>query len=161
MQEAMSTAASSDQNSEQHSMRIMATYMASAMMAPVLQVLQHRDEVHQVGMRQMSAKVDNLSHQLQRVESKLDSNASFYPLMALTMAQLSPQTHHLAQYLATNVRSGAGSASQLSPAASPRLPVATPQKKRCSVKTMPTTRPRSSFCRARTSHRVLRLSQDL
>lgn len=69
---------------------------------------------------QMLAKVDNLSHQLQRVASKLDSNASFYPLMALTMAQLSHQTHHLAQHSATNVRSGAGGAGQLSPAAKPR-----------------------------------------
>ena len=129
MQEAMAAAASNDQNPEQHSMRMMATHMASAMIAQVLQVLQHRDEVHQAAMRQMSATVDNLSHQLQRVESKLDSNASFYPLMALTMAQLSHQTHHLAQYLANNVRCGAGSAGQLSPAASPRLPVATPQRK--------------------------------
>lgn len=37
--------ASSDQNSEQHSMRMMATHMASATMAPMLQVLQYRDEV--------------------------------------------------------------------------------------------------------------------
>ena len=129
IEQAMAAAASSSQHPEQHSMHMMATHMAAAMMSPVLQALQHRDEVHQAAMRQMSAKVDNLSQQLQRIESKLDSNASFYPLMALTMAQLSHQTHHLAQYLSISSRSGAGSASQYSPAASPRQPVATPQRK--------------------------------
>ena len=49
--------------------------------------------------------------------------------MALTMAQLSHQTHHLALYLSTSSRNGAGSASQYSPASSPRQPVATPQRK--------------------------------
>ena len=126
MEQAMAAAASSSQIPEQHSMHMMAAHMASAMMSPVLQALQHRDEVHQTAMRQMSAKVDNLSQQLQRIESKLDPNASFYPLMALTMAQLSHQTHHLAQYLSISSRSGA---SQHSPAASPRQPVATPQRK--------------------------------
>ena len=110
-------------------MCVMASHLASAMMSPVLQALQHRDEMHQAAMRQMSAKVDNLSQQLQRIERKLDSNASFYPLMALTMAQLSHQTHHLAQFLSVSSRSGAGSASQQSPTASPRQPVATPQRK--------------------------------
>ena len=129
MEQAMAAAASSAQNSEQHSMCMMATHMASAMMSPVLQALQHRDEMHQEAMKQMSGTVDNLSRQLQRIERKLDSNASFYPLMALTMAQLSHQTHHLAQFLSISSRSGAGSASQQGPTASPRQPVATPQRK--------------------------------
>ena len=33
-------------------------------MSPLLQALRHRDEVHSAAMRQMSAKVDNLSQHL-------------------------------------------------------------------------------------------------
>lgn len=86
----MAAVASSDLTSEQHSMRLMATHIASAMMSPVLQVLQQRDEAQQAAMRQTSAKINNVSHQLQRIESKLDSSASFYPLMALTNGAAQP-----------------------------------------------------------------------
>ena len=75
----------------------------------------------------MLAKMESMNRRLQCIEGKLDSNASFYPLMALAMAQLSQQTHALAQYLTVGYRS---SAAPLSPAASPRAAILTPDKKR-------------------------------
>ena len=85
-------------------MRQMAVQMATACMAPVLQVMKQRDEAHQAEVRQLTATVASMSGQLQRMESKVDSNASFYPLMSLAMAQLSQQTHGLAQYLSASFR---------------------------------------------------------
>lgn len=132
MQAAMATAACSDDaylSAEQRSMRQMAVQMATACMAPVLQVMKQRDEAHQAEVRQLTATVASMSGQLQRMESKVDSNASFYPLMSLAMAQLSQQTHGLAQCLSASFRSGAANPGLNSPAASPRQPLATPQRK--------------------------------
>ncbi len=73
----------------------------------------------------MLAQMERMDRRLQCIEGKLDSNASFYPLMA--MAQLDQQTHALAQYITVGYRS---SAAPLSPAVSPRAATVTPDKKR-------------------------------
>ena len=112
---------------ESSTMHHMASAMATAMMTPFLQILEQQQERQQEERRLMLAQMERMDRRLQCIEGKLDSNASFYPLMALAMAQLSQQTHALAQYLTVGYSS---SAAPLSPAASPRAAILTPDKKR-------------------------------
>ena len=116
---------------ESSTMYHMASAMATAIMTPFLQILEQQQERQQERQQEerrwMLAQMERMDRRLQCIEGKLDSNASFYPLMALAMAQLSQQTHALAQYLTVGYRS---SAAPLSPAASPRAAILTPDKKR-------------------------------
>ena len=112
---------------ESSTMYHMASAMATAMMTPSLQILQQQQERQQEERRLMLAHVERMDRCLQCIEGKLDSNASFYPLIALAMAQLSQQTRVLAQYLTVGYSS---SAEPLSPAARPRAAILTPDKKR-------------------------------
>ena len=115
---------------ESNTMYHMASAMATAMMTLFLQILeQQQQERQQEERRLMLAQMEGINMRLQRIEGKLDSNASFYSLMALAMTQLSQQTHALAQYLTVGYSS---IAAPLSPAASPRAAILTPDKKRLS-----------------------------
>jgi len=107
-------------------------HMIGAMMAPVVQMLKEQQKEHRASMDQLLQQNRQLSQQLDRVEQKIDSNAHFYPLMAVAMAQLSQQMHGLAQFLAAGFGSGRAKAGQLSPGAAPSVqqPVNTPQRKK-------------------------------
>ncbi len=126
---ALNPSAAAGQTLESSTMYHMASAMATAMMTPFLQILEQQQERQQEERRVMLAKMESMNRRLQCIEGKLDSNASFYPLMALAMAQLSQQTHALAQYLTVGYSS---SAAPLSPAASPKAAMLTPDKKRLS-----------------------------
>ena len=103
--------------------------MIGAVMAPVVQMLKAEQQKERAMHR---ASMDKLSQQLDRVEQKIDSNAHFYALMAVAMAQLSQQMHGLAQFLAAGFGRGRAKAGQLSPGAVPHVqqPVNTPQRKK-------------------------------
>ena len=103
--------------------------MATAMMTPFLQILGQQQERQQEERRVMLAQMEGMNRRLQWIGGMLDSNASFYRLMALAMAQLSQQTHALAQYLTAGY---SRSAAPPNPAASPRAAILTPDKKRLS-----------------------------
>jgi len=111
-------------------------HMIGAVMAPVVQMLRDEQQkeraMHRASMDQLLQQNRQLSQQLDRVEQKIDSNAHFYPLMAVAMAQLSQQMHGLAQFLAAGVGSGRAKAGQLSPGPVPSVqqPVNTPQRKK-------------------------------
>ena len=110
--------------------------MIGAVMAPVVQMLKDEQQkehvMHRASMDQLLQLNKQLSQRLDRVEQKVDSNAHFYPLMAVAMAQLSQQMHGLAQFLAAGFGSGRAKAGQLSPGAVPHVqqPVNTPQRKK-------------------------------
>ncbi|DBB04013.1 TPA: hypothetical protein ACH3X1_013074 [Trebouxia sp. C0004] len=82
-------------------------HMIGAVMAPVVQMLKDEQQkeraMHRASMDQLLQQNRQLSQQLDRVEQKIDSNAHFYPLMAVAMAQLSQQMHGLAQFLAAGL----------------------------------------------------------
>jgi len=111
-------------------------HMIGAVMAPIVQMLKDEQQkeraMHRASMDQLLQQNRQLSQQLDRVEQKIDSNAHFYPLMAVAMAQLSQQMHGLAQFLAAGFGSGRAKAGQLSPGAVPSVqqPVNTPQRKK-------------------------------
>ena len=85
-------------------------HMIGAVMAPVVQMLKDEQQkehaMHRASMDQLLQQNRQLSQQLDSVEQKIDSNAHFYPLMAVAMAQLSQQMHGLAQFLAAGFGSG-------------------------------------------------------
>ncbi|DBA79819.1 TPA: hypothetical protein ACH3X1_008479 [Trebouxia sp. C0004] len=70
-------------------------HMIGAVMAPVVQMLKDEQQkeraMHRASMDQLLQQNRQLSQQLDRVEQKIDSNAHFYPLMAVAMAQLNQQ----------------------------------------------------------------------
>ena len=105
----------------QNPMQQMASTMAAAIVSPLLQA--------QADKRQLQEELSVMSSRLQRMESKMDSNASFYPLMSIAMARLCHQVNGLAQYLSVGCASRAAHPGQLSPTASPRPAMATPARK--------------------------------
>ena len=121
------SATASSSTPESSIMYHMASAMATAIMTSFLQFLEQQQERQQEDKRLMLAQMERMDRRLQSIKGKLDSNASFYPLMALAMAQLSQQTHALAQYLTVGYRS---SAAPLSPAANRRAAILTPDMKR-------------------------------
>ena len=82
-------------------------HVDGAVMAPLVQMLRHEQQeeraMHRASMDQLLQQNRQLSRQLDRLEQKVDSNAHFYPLMAVAMAQLSQQMHGLAQSFGSRI----------------------------------------------------------
>ena len=98
---ALSSAAASPNPMQQ-----MASAMASAILSSIMQVLKQQQEQAQADKRQLQEQLDNMSSRLQSMDCKMESNASFYPLMSTAMSQLCHQVNGLAQYLVGEVLAG-------------------------------------------------------
>ncbi len=112
-------------------------HMIGAVMAPVVHTLlqqrnvlvHQRDELHQeVG--QLQSRLKSVQQEVHDVRKQQLSDASFPPLAAIALAQLSQQMHGSGQSLAAGYSNARAvlAGGLLSPVSSPRQPVDTPQR---------------------------------
>lgn len=120
--------------------------MIGAAMTPVVHtllqqrsMLVHQNQGGQQQVAQLQQQVNQLQTQLSSVQQEVRtvrkqqvSDATFPPLMAVALAQVTQQRHGLGRFLAAGYCAGkAGpAAGQVSPFSSPRAPLDTPQRKR-------------------------------